>query len=93
MAVRWLTPPTNIAALVTEAGTTKFAAELFHFGKEPREMTAELRQLKPGNYHATLLVDGKPAKLPTETVKVERSRFSRVTFTLPAGKLAMLQIQ
>lgn len=93
MAVRWLTPPKDIAALVTEASTTKFAAELFHFGKEPREMTAELRQLKPGNYRAKLVVDGKPAKLPAEAVKVEKGRFSRFSFTLPAGKLATLNIE
>ncbi|MFO1441556.1 MAG: hypothetical protein U1F81_24780 [Verrucomicrobiaceae bacterium] len=92
MAVRWLTPPKDIAALVTEASTTKFAAELFHFGKEPREMTAELRQLKPGTYHATLIVDGKVAKLPVETVKVEKGRFARITFSLPAAKLATLRI-
>ena len=93
MAVRWLTPPTNIAALVTEAGTTKFAAELFHFGKEPRDMTAELRQLKPGAYKASLLIHGKPVQLPKEAVKVERGRFSRLTFTLPAGKTATLRLE
>jgi len=93
MAVRWLTPPKDIAALVTEASTTKFAAELFHFGKEPREMTAELRQLKPGSYRATLLVDGKSAKPTTEVVKVEKGGFSRVTFTLPAGKLVTLRLE
>jgi hypothetical protein len=93
MAVRWLTPPKDIAALVTEAGTTKFAAELFHFGKEPREMTAELRQLKPGDYKASLLIDGKPVQLPKEAVKVERGRFSRLTFTLPAGKTATLRLE
>lgn len=93
MAVRWLTPPKDIAALVTEAGTTKFAAELFHFGKEPREMTAELRQLKPGDYKASLLIDGKPVQLPKEAVKVERGHFSRLTFTLPAGKTATLRLE
>lgn len=93
MAVRWLTPPKDIAVLVTEASTSTFAAELFHFGQEPREMTAELRQFKPGNYHATLLVDGKPVKRPSQTVKVEKGRFSRFSFTLPAGKLATLRLE
>jgi len=93
MAVRWLTPPKDIAALVTEAGTTKFAAELFHFGKEPRELQAELRQLKPGSYQASLMVDGKPVKLAESAVKIERGRFTRFAFTLPAGKPATLRIE
>lgn len=93
MAVRWLTPPRDIAALVTEASTTRFAAELFHFGKEPREMSAELRQLKPGEYHATLTVDGRAAELPDDAVKVEMGRFPRLTFTLPPGKLAVLKVE
>ena len=93
MAVRWLTPPKDIAALVTEASTTKFAAELFHFGKEPREMNAELRQLKPGDYKASLLVDGKPVKLPESAVKIVKGRYTRFSLTLPAGKLATLRIE
>lgn len=93
MAVRWLTPPQNIAALVTEASTSKFAAELFHFGNEPREMKAELRQLKPGEYTANLVVDGHSVKLPASSIKIENGRYSRMTFTLPAGKLATLRIE
>lgn len=93
MAVRWLTPPKDIAALVTEASTTRFAAELFHFGKEPREMSAELRQLKPGDYRVSLSVGGKAAKLPVETVKIEKGRFSRVAFILPSQTLAVLSLQ
>lgn len=93
MAVRWLTPPKDIAALVTEASTTKFAAELFHFGKEPREVSAELRQLKPGEYVASLSVDGKRMKLPESAVKVEKGRYTRLSFTLPARMLATLHIE
>lgn len=93
MAVRWLTLPKDIAALVTEASTTKFAAELFHFGKEPREMSAELRQLKPGDYTASLVVDGKQVKLPESAVKIEKGRYTRHLLTLPAGKLATLRIE
>lgn len=93
MAVRWLTPPKDIAALVTEAGTTQFAAELFHFGMEPRELQAELRQLKPGSYQASLMVDGKPVNLAETSVKIKQGRFTRFAFTLPAGKLATLRIE
>ncbi|MCB1208047.1 MAG: hypothetical protein KDK97_01910 [Verrucomicrobiales bacterium] len=93
IAVRWLTPPKGIAALVTEASTTKFAAELFHFGGAPREMRAELRQLKPGDYTASLIVGGKPVSLSESTVKIEKGRFTKFAFTLPAGKLATLRLE
>lgn len=93
MAVRWLTPPRDIAALVTEANTTKFSAELFHFGKEPCEISAELRQLKPGDYKASLVIDGKPAKLSESAVKIEKGRYTRLPLTLPAGKLVTLRIE
>jgi hypothetical protein len=93
MAVRWLTPPKDIAALVTEASTTKFAAELFHFGKKSREMSAELRQLKPGNYKASLIVCGKPLQLPSEALLIEKGHHTRLSFTLPAGQLATLRIE
>lgn len=93
MAVRWLTPPQDIAALVTEAGTTRFAAELFHFGKEPREMSAELRQLKPGSYKASLIVDGKTVKLPGNLVKIEPGHFTRLPFSLPPQTLAELRLE
>ncbi|WP_050031363.1 hypothetical protein [Verrucomicrobium sp. BvORR034] len=93
MAVRWLTPPQDIAALVTEASATRFTAELFHFGKEPRELSAELRQLRPGSYKASLTVGGKPVKLADDRVKVEKGHFSKLPFTLPAQALTVLTIQ
>lgn len=93
MAVRWLTPPKDIAALVIKASTRKFAAELFHFGKEPREMSAELRQLKPGGYTASLVVDGMMMKLPESAVKIAKGHYTRLSLTLPAGKLATLCIE
>ncbi len=93
MAVRWLTPPQDIAALVTEAGTRRLEAELFHFGKEPRELSAELRQLQPGEYRVNLLVDGQPVPLPQSSVKVERGSFPRVAFTLPPRYLVVLRVE
>lgn len=93
MAARWLTPPKDIAVLVTAAGTTSLQAELFHFGSEPRPMGAELRQLKPGRYRASLTVDGKATELATNDVTVEPGRYSRVSFSLPAGKLALLRVE
>ena len=36
-AVRWLTPPKEIAALVTATGTDRLEAELYHFGPRTRD--------------------------------------------------------
>ncbi|MFO7903230.1 MAG: hypothetical protein ACQESR_16510 [Planctomycetota bacterium] len=84
-AVRWRTPPRGIAALVTEAGPSRFGAELFHFGTEPRAMGAEFYLLDPGSYR--LVVRDAPRQ-DAEPVQEERfdaqgSR-TRVDFTLPA---------
>lgn len=93
MAVRWLTPPKDIAALVTEASTTRLKAELFHFGKEERELQAELRQLRPGTYKASLTVAGKPVEMAAAEVKIEKGRLTRMPFSLPAQKLAVLVVE
>jgi len=53
-AVRWRTPPRDIAVLVTESMPERFAARLYHFGAAPREFSAEMLLLRPGKYRATL---------------------------------------
>ncbi|MEQ1858608.1 MAG: hypothetical protein ABMA13_01585 [Chthoniobacteraceae bacterium] len=87
MAVRWLTPPEDIAALVTDAGATRFEAELFHFGEKPRPLTADLRSLRPGAYSVQL--SGRD--LPGELV-VERGAPVLVKIELPPQKLSVLRI-
>jgi hypothetical protein len=93
-AVRWLTEPRNIAALVTESGTGKFAADLFHFGEEKRPMSAELYLLKPGEYTLTLkTINGEEQKpLLTNKFVVEGQR-TQVSFELPPRKLCVLNIR
>jgi hypothetical protein len=82
-AVRWLTPPREIAALVTDAGTDRFEARLFHFGEQAREMAAELYMLKPGLYSLTMKsTDGEP--LAEARAMEVRGAGSRVAFKLPA---------
>ncbi|RPJ55189.1 MAG: hypothetical protein EHM23_26995 [Acidobacteria bacterium] len=49
-AVRWLTSPRALGALVVSNSSTRFAAELYHFGDTPRPMAARLHLLAPGNY-------------------------------------------
>ena len=88
-AVRWKTLPRDIAVLVTDHGTSHLSAELYHFGAEPREMGADLYLLEPGMYEMTVTTD---AGMERREFSVEGAR-STVSFSLPSGKLATLQIK
>ena len=92
-AVRWLTPPRNIAALVTDSGTERFVAELFSFQKEPVKMSAELYLLAKGAYTLTIAAPDTKGKERREmkafTVKGPRTRIS---FILPGEKLCRLVV-
>jgi hypothetical protein len=90
-AVRWLTPPREIAALVTETGPRNFAAELFHFGPSSRPMGAELYLLQPGQYRYQLTASDKSPG-PEGPFSVSSQR-TRISFTLPARKLCVLEIR
>ena len=85
-AVRWLTPPRNIAALVKDAGKDRLSARLFHFGPQPRPMAAEFYLLLPGTYTLTLT----PGATTEFTVESPRTR---VAFTLPPQTLCRLRIE
>lgn len=92
-AVRWWTPPTDIAALVTGADRVSFAAELYHFGDKPREMEAELLLLRAGSYSValhTLNPDGEK-ELFSKTLVVDKDH-ARVKFQLPPRQLCSLKV-
>jgi len=89
-AVRWLTPPRDIAVLVTDSGKTSFTAEFFHFGTDARPMAAELYLLEQGRYTLTL-VAGNEEPL-SQTVAVAGPH-TRVQFTLPPRTLCTLRIR
>jgi len=89
-AVRWLTPPRNLAVLVTDSGKTTFAAELFHFGSEPRAVAAELYLLDEGQYRLTLEADDRGIHSPVVAVAGPRTR---IHFTLPPRTLCTLRIR
>lgn len=91
MAVRWHTPPKDIAAWVTEASTGRFGAELFHFGHEERAVTAELFLLKPGTYEVSLTRKGKPAEM-LEPLEVKARSRTQFALKLPPGELAVLKV-
>ncbi|MBA7654677.1 hypothetical protein ES703_62560 [subsurface metagenome] len=105
-AVRWLTPPRDIAALVTESGPNQFTAELFHFGRGKRSMSAEFYLLDPGKYTLTIATrDAGGLVLRSEALLrrvVQKSlvtdefmvqgRRTRVFFELPPRKPCVLHI-
>jgi len=92
-AVRWLTPPRDIAALVTESTSSRFSAELFGFGKRQRSMSAEFYLLEPGRYKLTIIAGDSGARQTAGTYEFSvESRKTRVNFKLPPRKLCVLQI-
>ena len=93
MAVRWLTPPENIAVFVTRADVSHLTAELFHFGAKPREMTAELRLLKPGRYRAVLKTRAGGDEKELSVIEVRGDGFAGVKFVLPPRELCVLRFE
>lgn len=93
MAVRWMTPPQDMAALVTEASTARLEAELFHFGLTARSLSAELRLLKPGRYNVRVAVAGALAPSQAQSLTVERGRFSTVHFKLPPQTRCIFSVE
>jgi hypothetical protein len=93
-AVRWLTPPRDIAALVTESASTQFSAELFSFGEKQRPMSAEFYLLDPGQYKLIITTNnGEEKELSEAHEFVVKGRRTRVSFRLPPRKLCMLRIR
>jgi len=90
-AVRWLTLPQDIAALVTRSSTKSFEAELFHFGRQPRRMAAELYLLAPSRYTCEIRdAGGAPIAEPVP-VAVKGPR-TRIAFELPPRKLCVFRV-
>jgi hypothetical protein len=82
-----------MAALVTESGRQAFAAELFHFGAQPRDLEAELFLLWPGEYEMTLTAAGadNSPSLQRRFLRVEGPR-ARVAIQLPSRRLCVLRV-
>lgn len=80
-AVRWRTPPREIAALVTESSASSFSAQLYHFGAAPRKFAAELLLLKPGEYDL-VISEAATAGQPRETRTKLRVTEPRTTLPL-----------
>ncbi len=84
-AVRWLTSPRSIAALVTESGPDRFRARLYQFGGESRAMGAEFYLLKPGEY--TLSIAGKSDRF------IVTGPRTVVRFTVPPWEEVELRVE
>jgi hypothetical protein len=89
--VRWLTPPRDIAALVTDAAGRRFQAQLFHFGLATRPMTAELYLLEAGDYEWTLQRQATNERLERRRLNVSGPR-TIIRFELPARELCTLRV-
>jgi len=88
-AVRWKTPPRDIAVRVTDHGPANLSAELFHFGPEPRAMGAELYFLDPGEYGWTLRAGDKVLAEGRAAVSGPRTT---VPFVLPSRRLCSFRV-
>jgi hypothetical protein len=91
-AVRWLTPPRDIAALVKTSDFERFEAELFHFGTSPRKMEAELYLLNKGTYTLTLINKRANRILQSKKITVENKKVL-IQFELPSRELCILKIE
>jgi hypothetical protein len=93
-AVRWMTPPRNIAVLVTETGKNRFQAELYHFGDKPRDMSAVFYLLDPGIYTFQLIPKGMNKNKEKTIKKITVTDASTsINFQLPVRRLCILEIR
>ncbi len=95
-AVRWRTPPKDIAVLVTHSETDRFAAELFHFGASPRPMVADLYLLARGSYTLTLTAAARAVAPTAELLRRDidvTGPVTRLSFELPPQRLAHLVVE
>ncbi|WP_437201387.1 hypothetical protein [Planctomicrobium sp. SH664] len=93
-AVRWRTPPTDIAALVTRTTRTDFEADLYHFGEAPRAFEAEFLLLQPGKYQLTVSsAEGQPESSPQfkQTFTVSGPRVV-VPLEIPSRRLSRIKV-
>ncbi len=88
-AVRWLTSPRDLGALVVSSSSRRFGAELYHFGATPRRMAARLHLLAAGKYSWVLrsragrIADGSLLMQPGE---------GEIHFVLPPKTLCFLDV-
>jgi hypothetical protein len=90
-AVRWRTPPRDLAVLVTDAKPAGLTARLYHFGPEERRLEAELLLLAPGGYQFVLSEAATGKRLREGPVRIAAGS-RRLPLALPPGLECVLQI-
>jgi hypothetical protein len=90
-AVRWLTPPRGIAALVVDNSPRHLTAKLFHFGDKPRHMAAELYLLEVGQYRFELSDEPRQRVVASSAFRVLGPR-TPMKLSLPPTSLCTLRI-
>lgn len=88
-AVRWLTPPRDLAALVVTNSAVRFGAELYHFGASARPMAARLNLLAPGNY--SWMLKSASGKVAEGRLAMQAGK-GDIEFVLPAKTLCFLEV-
>jgi hypothetical protein len=91
--IRWLTPPRDIAALVTDANSSTFEAQLYHFGNIDRPMKAELYLLEKGKYLLQLMNmnNNQEIHIKNQYISIKENR-TQISFILPSQTLCKLRI-
>jgi hypothetical protein len=90
-AVRWRTPPRDLAALVTDATTRHFDAKLYHFGAADRKFDCELLLLAPGKYEYSLTEVGSGKTVGAGQFAID-VKTRRLPITLPKQVECRLQV-
>lgn len=93
-AVRWKTPPSDLAALVVDHDSTSLRAQLFHFGDESRDLGAEFYLLDPGDYELIVEADGAGEREAVVTFPFRVTETHRtVRFRLPSRALCEVTVR
>ena len=90
-AVRWLTPPGTLAALVNRIRKDQLLATLYNFEANNKKLDVELLLLDPGIYLLEIS-DDQGKILYTRTVEIDQIPY-RIEFIMPSRKVIELSIQ
>ncbi|MFB3904632.1 MAG: hypothetical protein ACE15E_14375, partial [Acidobacteriota bacterium] len=88
-AVRWITSPRDLAALVVSHSSSRFSSELYHFGTVPRPMAARLHLLAPGRYSWQLR--SAAGQIAEGSLRMQPGN-GEVRFSLPPRTLCFLEV-
>jgi len=91
-AVRWWTEPRDFAALVSESGSDRFEAKLYHFGEEERDIEIQFLLLDEGRYRWSLHSAKDFANSLSSGEMNLKSRNNGLTIRIPPRSLVELAV-